>query len=123
MSAEQPTPHRRGAHRPAPGLPTPTWFEEAVFYELPVRAFCDADGDGVGDFPGLTAKLDHVVELGATCLWLLPFFPSPLRDDGYDVTDYRDVRPHLGTMADFRTFLKEAHRRGLKVAAEMVVNH
>src|SRR3954471_16897789 len=101
----------------------PAWYTDAIFYEVHVKAFRDADGDGLGDFRGLTAKLDYVTELGATCLWLLPFFPSPLRDDGYDVTDYRDVRPQLGTMADFRTFLKEAHRRGLKVAAEMVINH
>jgi maltose alpha-D-glucosyltransferase/alpha-amylase len=100
-----------------------TWYRDAVFYEVPVKSFFDGNADGIGDFPGLTAKLDHVRELGATCLWLLPFYPSPLRDDGYDVTDYRDVHPQYGTMADFRNFLEAAHRRGLRVAAEMVINH
>ncbi len=101
----------------------PRWYQEAVFYELPVKAFCDADGDGVGDFRGLTQKLDHVEELGATCVWLLPFFPSPWKDDGYDVSDYRGVHPSYGTMGDFQEFVAEAHRRGLRVAAEMVINH
>ena len=101
----------------------PAWYEDAIFYELPVKAFFDADGDGVGDFAGLARKLDHIASLGATCVWLLPFFPSPLLDDGYDVSDYRDVHPRYGTMADFRAFVEAAHARGLKVAAEMVVNH
>ncbi len=99
------------------------WYEEAIFYELPVKAFFDANGDGVGDFAGLERKLDHIVELGATCVWLLPFYPSPLADDGYDVSDYRDIHPRYGTMADFRSFLEAAHARGLRVAAEMVINH
>jgi maltose alpha-D-glucosyltransferase / alpha-amylase len=109
-----------------PALRTPNpapWFAEAVFYLLPVRSFFDGNGDGVGDFSGLTAKLDHIVELGATCVWLLPFYPSPMADDGYDVADYRDVHPDLGTMADFRAFATAAKARGLRVAAEMVVNH
>jgi maltose alpha-D-glucosyltransferase/alpha-amylase len=101
----------------------PAWFQDAVFYELPVKAFYDADADGVGDFAGLTRKLDYVAELGATCLWLLPFYPSPLLDDGYDVSDFRDVHPRRGTMSDFRAFVAAAHARGLKVAAEVVVNH
>jgi maltose alpha-D-glucosyltransferase/alpha-amylase len=101
----------------------PAWYEDAIFYELPVKAFSDADGDGVGDFRGLANKLDHVVELGATCVWLLPFYPSPLADDGYDVADYRDVHPRHGSMADFRAFVAAAHAKGLKVATEVVVNH
>ncbi|MEX2175472.1 MAG: maltose alpha-D-glucosyltransferase [Pirellulaceae bacterium] len=99
------------------------WFEEAVFYEVSVRTFFCADGDGIGDFAGLTQKLDYIQDLGATCIWLLPFFPSPLRDDGYDVADYRGVQPQLGGIEGFRQFLHAAHERGLRVAAEMVVNH
>jgi maltose alpha-D-glucosyltransferase/alpha-amylase len=99
------------------------WHRDAIFYEVPVKSFFDADGDGVGDFPGLMSKLDYLQELGVTCLWLLPFYPSPLRDDGYDVSDYRGVHPPYGTADDFRMFLGEAHRRGLRVAAEMVINH
>jgi maltose alpha-D-glucosyltransferase / alpha-amylase len=101
----------------------PAWYETAVFYELPVKSFFDANGDGVGDFVGLTRRLDYLQELGITAVWLLPFFPSPLRDDGYDVADYRDVHPALGTIADFRAFVDAARRRGIKVAAEMVINH
>ena len=99
------------------------WYQDAIFYELPVKAFFDADGDGVGDFAGLTRKLDYIRDLGATCVWLLPFYPSPLKDDGYDVSDYRDVHPAYGTMADFRALVREAHARGLRVAAEVVINH
>ncbi len=99
------------------------WYKDAVFYELHVKAFQDGDGDGSGDFRGLTDRLDYIQELGATCLWLLPFFPSPLRDDGYDISDYYDISPHYGKMADFQAFLDEAHRRGLRVIADLVVNH
>ncbi len=99
------------------------WYQDAVFYELPVKSFFDGNGDGVGDFPGLTRKLDYLQELGVTCVWLLPFYPSPLRDDGYDVSDYRGMHPAYGTMHDFRTFVREARDRGLRVAAEMVINH
>jgi maltose alpha-D-glucosyltransferase/alpha-amylase len=101
----------------------PPWYQDAVFYELPVKSFFDGDNDGFGDFPGLTRKLDYLEELGITCVWLLPFTPSPWRDDGYDVSDYRDVHPAYGTLQDFRTFLREAHRRGIRVAAEMAINH
>src|SRR3954452_13256397 len=101
----------------------PAWYRDAVFYELPVKAFFDGNHDGLGDFPGLTARLDYLQELGVTALWLLPFFPSPLRDDGYDVADYRGVHPAYGTVEDFRTFLREAHARGLRAVAEMVINH
>jgi maltose alpha-D-glucosyltransferase / alpha-amylase len=101
----------------------PDWQRDAVFYEVPVKSFFDTDGDGVGDFPGLTRKLDYLQELGVTCVWLLPFYPSPGRDDGYDVSDYRAVHPAYGSVEDFRAFVAEAHRRGLRVAAEMVINH
>jgi maltose alpha-D-glucosyltransferase/alpha-amylase len=99
------------------------WFLDAVFYELSVKSFCDSSGDGVGDFTGLADKLDYICDLGADCIWLLPFFPSPLCDDGYDVTDYRAVHPLFGTIDDFQRFLMAAHGRGLRVAAEMVINH
>ncbi|MBP7147946.1 MAG: maltose alpha-D-glucosyltransferase [Acidobacteria bacterium] len=101
----------------------PTWYKDAVIYELHVRAFADADGDGIGDFRGLTGKLDYLRDLGVTALWLLPFYPSPLRDDGYDIADYTDVHPSYGTLADFQAFLREAHRRGLRVITELVLNH
>ncbi len=99
------------------------WYREAVIYELHVRAFCDSNGDGTGDFDGLTSKLDHLVNLGVTALWLLPFYPSPLRDDGYDIADYTTVHPAYGTLGAFRRFLRAAHDRGLKVITELVINH
>ncbi|HZU80921.1 MAG TPA: maltose alpha-D-glucosyltransferase, partial [Acidimicrobiales bacterium] len=99
------------------------WYKDAVIYELHVRAFMDSDGDGVGDFRGLVSQLDYLQELGVTALWLLPFYPSPLRDDGYDIADYRRVHPQYGTLRDFRTFLREAHRRGLRVITELVLAH
>lgn len=99
------------------------WYKDAIIYELSVRAFHDSNGDGIGDFPGLIQKLDYLEDLGVNTLWLLPFYPSPLRDDGYDVTDYCDVAPEYGTMADFRAFLKEAKRRGMRVIIELILNH
>jgi maltose alpha-D-glucosyltransferase/alpha-amylase len=99
------------------------WYKDALIYELHVRAFYDSNGDGIGDFPGLTQKLDYLHDLGVTALWLLPFYPSPLKDDGYDIADYTDVHPAYGTLHDFKVFLKEAHRRGLKVITELVLNH
>lgn len=99
------------------------WYKDAIIYELSVRAFHDSNGDGMGDFPGLIQKLDYLEDLGVNTLWLLPFYPSPLRDDGYDVTDYCDVAPEYGTMADFRAFLKEAKRRGMRVIIELILNH
>jgi maltose alpha-D-glucosyltransferase/alpha-amylase len=99
------------------------WYKDAVFYEVHVKAFQDSNDDGVGDFPGLTSRLDYIQELGVDCLWLLPFYPSPLRDDGYDIADYRDVSPLYGKMADFEAFVAEAHRRGIRVIADLVVNH
>ncbi|MET0697033.1 MAG: alpha-amylase family glycosyl hydrolase, partial [Acidimicrobiia bacterium] len=99
------------------------WYHDAVIYEVHVRAFADANGDGIGDFRGLTSKLDYLRDLGVTALWLLPFYPSPLRDDGYDIADYKSINPSYGTMADFRLFLREAHKRDLKVITELVINH
>jgi maltose alpha-D-glucosyltransferase/alpha-amylase len=101
----------------------PLWYKDAIIYELHVRAFADSNGDGIGDFPGLTGKLDYLRDLGVTALWLLPFYPSPLRDDGYDVSDYTGVHPAYGTLADVRRFVREAHRRGLRVITELVCNH
>jgi maltose alpha-D-glucosyltransferase/alpha-amylase len=101
----------------------PLWYKDAIIYELHVRAFSDANGDGIGDFIGLIQKLDYLQDLGVTCLWLLPFFPSPLRDDGYDISDYTSVHPNYGTLDDFRAFLDAAHDRGLQVMIEMVMNH
>ncbi len=99
------------------------WFKDAVIYQVHVKAFYDANDDGIGDFRGLTEKLDYIKNLGATCVWLLPFFPSPMRDDGYDIADYRNVNPAFGTVHDFRTFVKAAHDRGIRVLIELVVNH
>ena len=99
------------------------WYKDAVFYEVHVKAFQDSNDDGVGDFPGLTDRLDYIQDLGVDCLWLLPFYPSPLRDDGYDIADYRDVSPLYGKMGDFEAFISEAHRRGIRVIADLVVNH
>jgi maltose alpha-D-glucosyltransferase/alpha-amylase len=99
------------------------WFKDAVFYELHVRSFQDGDGDGVGDFKGLTTRLDYLRDLGVDCIWLLPFFPSPRKDDGYDIADYRGIHPDYGTMDDFQHFLDAAHDRGLKVVSDLVMNH
>src|SRR3954452_7280452 len=101
----------------------PLWFKDAVIYELHVRAFMDSNNDGIGDFAGLMQKLDYVQDLGVTCLWLLPFFPSPLRDDGYDISDYMNVNPSYGTLDDFKAFLAAAHERELQVMIELVINH
>src|SRR6059036_2386997 len=101
----------------------PLWYKDAVIYELHVKTFCDSDGDGMGDFRGLIEKLDYLQELGVTAIWLLPFYPSPLRDDGYDIADYFDVNPNYGTLEDFRAFLNAAHERGLRVITELVINH
>ncbi len=101
----------------------PLWYKDAVIYELHIKAYADANGDGVGDFLGLTGRLDHVQSLGVNTIWLLPFYPSPLRDDGYDVADYENVHPSYGTLDDFRAFVVEAHRRGLRVITELVMNH
>src|SRR2546428_258989 len=101
----------------------PLWYKDAIIYELHVRAFYDSNGDGIGDFQGLIQKLPYLRDLGVTALWLLPFYPSPLRDDGYDIADYRTVHPDYGTLHDFRVFVQKAHAYGLKVITELVVNH
>ena len=99
------------------------WYKDGIIYQTHVRAFYDSNNDGIGDFQGLTRKLDYLQDLGVNIIWLLPFYPSPLRDDGYDIADYTAVNPSYGTLADFKLFLKEAHRRGLKVITELVINH
>ena len=101
----------------------PLWYKDAIIYELHVRAFYDSNGDGIGDFQGLIQKLPYLRDLGVTTLWLLPFYPSPLRDDGYDIADYRNVHPDYGTLHDFKLCVQEAHAYGLKVVTELVVNH
>ncbi|HJT86910.1 MAG TPA: maltose alpha-D-glucosyltransferase [Bryobacteraceae bacterium] len=101
----------------------PLWYRDAIIYEVHVRAFSDSSGDGIGDFAGLTEKLDYLQDLGITAIWLLPFYPSPWRDDGYDISDYTGVHPAYGTLKDFQNFLREAHRRGLRVITELVLNH
>ena len=103
--------------------PDPLWYKDAIIYEVHARAFYDSDGDGMGDFRGLSEKLDYLRDLGVTAVWLLPFFPSPWRDDGYDISDYKDVHPAYGTVRDFQMFLKKAHRRGIRVLTEIVLNH
>ena len=101
----------------------PLWYKDAVIYELHVKAFADSNGDGIGDFAGLMQRLDYLQELGVTCIWLLPFFPSPGRDDGYDISDYMEVNPNYGTIADFQNFLNAAHEREMQVMIELVINH
>jgi maltose alpha-D-glucosyltransferase / alpha-amylase len=101
----------------------PLWYKDALIYQVHVRTFFDSNADGIGDFPGLTQKLDYIQRLGVSCIWLLPFYPSPLKDDGYDIAHYEGVHPSYGTLRDFKTFLREAHERGLQVITELVVNH
>src|SRR3954466_3957691 len=99
------------------------WYKDAIIYELHIKAFCDGNGDGIGDFQGLMTKLDYLQDLGITAIWVLPFYPSPLRDDGYDIADYTSVHPHYGQLRDFQEFLDAAHRRGIRVITELVINH
>src|SRR5947207_1105476 len=99
------------------------WYKNAIIYEVHVRAFADSNADGIGDLRGLTGKLDYLHDLGVTAIWVLPFYPSPLKDDGYDISDYYSINPIFGTLADFKSFLKQAHQRGLRVITELVVNH
>jgi maltose alpha-D-glucosyltransferase/alpha-amylase len=101
----------------------PLWYKDAIIYQAHVKSFFDTNNDGIGDFQGLTQKLDYVQSLGVTCLWLLPFFPSPLRDDGYDIADYLNVHPQYGTLDDFKAFVDAAHQRHIKVLIELVINH
>ena len=101
----------------------PLWYKDAVIYQLNVKTFLDSNDDGIGDFQGLTSKLGYIRDLGVNTIWLMPFYPSPLKDDGYDIADYKNVHPQYGTLDDFRTMLREAHRLGLKVVTELVINH
>jgi maltose alpha-D-glucosyltransferase/alpha-amylase len=101
----------------------PLWYKDAVFYQLHVKSFADSNADGIGDFPGLASKLDHLASLGVDCLWLQPMYPSPFKDDGYDISDYTSIHPGYGTQQDFETFLSQAHARGLRVIIELVLNH
>ncbi|HTU25779.1 MAG TPA: maltose alpha-D-glucosyltransferase [Pirellulales bacterium] len=115
----------RSTHSSADGTAgrEPLWYKDAVIYQLHVRAYCDSDANGIGDFAGLTQKLDYLQDLGVTALWLLPFYPSPLRDGGYDIAEYTSVNPAYGDLRDFKTFIREAHARGLRVITELVINH
>ncbi len=101
----------------------PLWYKDAIIYEVHVRAFFDSEADGIGDFPGLTQKLGYLQDLGITAIWLLPFYPSPLKDDGYDIADYTSIHPQYGKLEEFRAFLEAAHERGLRVITELVLNH
>ncbi|WP_020177737.1 maltose alpha-D-glucosyltransferase [Methylopila sp. M107] len=101
----------------------PLWFKDAIIYQLHVKSFMDSNGDGIGDFPGLISKLDYIADLGVSVIWLLPFYPSPRLDDGYDISEYTGVSPDYGTLADVKRFIAEAHKRGLKVISELVINH
>lgn len=101
----------------------PLWFKDAIIYEVPVKAFSDSNGDGSGDFRGLTERLDYLQDLGVTAIWTLPFFPSPQRDDGYDIADYYQVNPVYGNLEDFQELLDAAHARGIRVIIELIVNH
>src|SRR3954466_4263202 len=111
------------AQRARPTSHAKPWFKDAIIYQLHIRAFHDSNNDGIGDFRGLTSRLDYIQDLGVTAIWLQPFFPSPLKDDGYDIADYTSVNPQYGTLDDFRAFLDEAHRRDLRVVTELVMNH
>jgi maltose alpha-D-glucosyltransferase / alpha-amylase len=106
-----------------PLKPEALWYKHAIIYQVHVRTFCDSNGDGIGDFQGLDQKLDYLEELGINTIWLMPFFPSPLRDDGYDISDYNSVHSSYGSLEDFRKFLETAHQRGIRVLIEMVLNH
>jgi maltose alpha-D-glucosyltransferase/alpha-amylase len=124
MSAETEILQKAAGKKTANAPPKiPMWYKSGVIYEVHVRAFQDSDGDGTGDFRGMTTRLDYLRDLGVTAIWLLPFYPSPLKDDGYDISDYYGVHPMYGTLADFKMFLREAHRRGLRVITELVLNH
>ncbi|MGE8455656.1 MAG: maltose alpha-D-glucosyltransferase, partial [Pseudomonas alloputida] len=109
--------------RPAAFIDDPLWYKDAVIYQLHIKSFFDSNNDGIGDFAGLISKLDYIAELGVNTLWLLPFYPSPRRDDGYDIAEYKAVHPDYGSMADARRFIAEAHKRGLRVITELVINH
>ena len=109
--------------RAATFIDDPLWYKDAIIYQVHVKSFFDSNNDGIGDFPGLIAKLDYIAELGVNTIWLLPFYPSPRRDDGYDIAEYKAVHPDYGTLADAKRFINEAHKRGLRVITELVINH
>ncbi len=115
------------AARPNPARPALSeeglWYKDAVIYQVHVKSFFDANNDGIGDFAGLLSKLDYIADLGVNTIWLLPFYPSPRRDDGYDIGDYRGVHPDYGTLADAKRFIAAAHAKGMRVITELVVNH
>ncbi len=112
------------ARKPCSGvLRDPLWYKDATIYQLHVKSFCDSNGDGIGDFRGVLQKIDYIADLGVDAIWLLPFYPSPRRDDGYDIADYRSVHPDYGTMADLRALIDAAHARGIKIITELVINH
>ncbi len=115
---------RRPSSRPPRGLSDdPLWYKDAIIYEVRTRSFYDSNGDGIGDLQGLRSKLDYLADLGITAVWLLPHYPSPGRDDGYDCADYTDIHADVGTLEDFDAFVREAHKRGIRVITELVINH
>ncbi|RRW44791.1 maltose alpha-D-glucosyltransferase [Pseudomonas luteola] len=116
-------PKKTRSRKPAAFINDPLWYKDAVIYQVHVKSFYDSNNDGIGDFPGLIDKLDYIAGLGVNTIWILPFYPSPRRDDGYDISEYRGVHPDYGTMADARRFIAEAHKRGLRVITELVINH
>ncbi|HEX4510020.1 MAG TPA: alpha-amylase family glycosyl hydrolase, partial [Burkholderiaceae bacterium] len=118
-TAYQETPQEAAVESGDPAL----WYKDAVIYQLNVKAFFDSNDDGYGDFPGVAQKLDYVKDLGVNTIWLMPFYPSPLKDDGYDIAGYEEVNPQYGTLDDFKHMLQMAHDRGLKVVTELVINH
>src|SRR5262245_51413055 len=125
VTATKPTQARRPRRTHAPELleDDPLWYKNAIIYQVHVRAFADSNADGIGDFAGLTSKLDYLQELGVTAVWVMPFYPSPLKDDGYDIADYNTVNPIYGDVADVKELVREAHRRGMRVITELVCNH
>ena len=126
---DRPPKTRTTTVRPTPRPPVdsatgdPLWYKDAVVYQLHVKSYMDANGDGIGDFAGLLTKLDYIASLGVNTIWLLPFYPSPRRDDGYDIAEFTGVHPDYGTMADAKRFIHEAHKRNLRVITELVINH
>src|SRR6476620_994918 len=99
------------------------WYKDAIIYQLHIKSYRDSNADGFGDFRGLIEKLDHIQQLGANTIWLLPFYPSPLKDDGYDIAAYEEINPTYGTVNDFRAFMEAAHARNIRVITELVINH
>src|SRR3984885_1284009 len=120
---DAPTPAAESATPSGLGVDDPLWYKDAVIYQVNVKSFFDSNADGIGDFTGLTSKLEYIRDLGVNTIWLMPFYPSPLKDDGYDIADYQNVHPQFGTLEDFRNMLHEAHRLGLKVITELIINH